>query len=42
MTPKRVFAIIMGGIALARGYGYISPDAVPDGLSTLALVPCGL
>ena len=42
MTPKRVFAIVMGGIALARGYGYINPDTVPDGLSTLALVPGGL
>ena len=42
MTPKRVFAIIMGGIALARGYGYIGPDAVPDGLSTLTLIPGGL
>ena len=42
MTPKRIFAIIMGGIALARGYGYIGPDAVPDGLSTLALIPGGL
>lgn len=42
MTPKRVFAVIMGGIALARGYGYTGPDSVPDGLSTLALVPGGL
>lgn len=42
MTPKRVFAVIMGVIALARGYGYISPDKVPDGLYTLSLVPGGL
>lgn len=42
MTPKRVFALIMGAIALARGYGYISPDRVPDGLLTLSLVPGGL
>lgn len=42
MTPKRVFAVIMGLIALARGYGYITPDKVPDGLYTLSLVPGGL
>lgn len=42
MTPKRVFALFMGLIALARGYGYIAPDKVPDGLITLAQVPGGL
>lgn len=42
MTPKRIFALIVGAIALGRGYGYISPDRVPDGLHTLAQVPGGL
>lgn len=42
MTPKRVFALIMGAIALGRGYGYVSPDRIPDGLLTLSLVPGGL
>lgn len=42
MTPKRIFALIMGAIALARGYGYINPDRIPDGLITLSQVPGGL
>ena len=42
MTPKRIFALIMGVIALARGYGYITPDKAPDGLYTLSLAPGGL
>lgn len=42
MTPKRIFALIMGIVAALRGIGYIWPEGVPSGLQTLSLVPAGL
>lgn len=41
-SPKRIFAVIMGCVALLRGLAYIWPDGVPNGLQTLAVVPGGL
>lgn len=41
-SPKRVFAVFMGGAALLRGVAYLWPETVPSGLSTLSMVPGGL
>lgn len=42
VTIKRVFAAAMGVVAALRGYGYIAPSTIPDGLSTLANLTGGL
>jgi hypothetical protein len=40
---KGVFALALGGLAAARGLGYVSPTDVPDGLSTLhSILPLDL